>query len=188
MHTAILVLGPDPIDRCLTTSFHGPMPDWAAIGGRYTGMLLAKPNATSARVYGDAVPDFEAAVVSMISKPLGELYLPAHHHRPGASATRPGVDQVEIGELASPWTAPGIFPYAVLDVNELVYMSRWTYAERVAAMTASIGAHVFADHVDKHAAALAAVEAKDAAFRDRVTRLLRQRPPRTLATIVDVHL
>src|SRR6266542_2697918 len=71
MHCAILVVGENPVERA--TNINTPMgtTDWACIGGRYTGQMPALPDATTAVVYGDSLPDFEAWVIKMMGDDAG---------------------------------------------------------------------------------------------------------------------
>jgi hypothetical protein len=92
MHACIHVLGDgDPVERAMQCNPAGYEPDWAAIGGRYTGTLPPLPGARTGRVHGDAMPSLEASIM--------------HAVREGGVGTArltrkgPGVDQNHLREL-----------------------------------------------------------------------------------------
>lgn len=112
MHAGALVIGEDPMDviNARIEANNGIGIDWGAIGGRYTGSLILRPGATSGRVYGDAIPDFEAALVRALSDRDWTTTV-----RPGRR--RGGVDQARKGDIDFPRTfaAGGRTPLVVVD-------------------------------------------------------------------------
>lgn len=60
MHVAVLVVHRPDENAAQLVRDHVPGVDWAAIGGRFTGRLTPRPGATSAKVHGDAMPQWEA--------------------------------------------------------------------------------------------------------------------------------
>jgi hypothetical protein len=116
-HFAPLVLGPDPQDRATGLDLPG---EWgvvesALIGGMYSGLLVPVSGATSARVYGDALPDGGAHMFAW----LGQMV-------PYASVTRPGrrgrgVDQVQVGEPDIAVTLTRDPPLFLLDLDGLAH-------------------------------------------------------------------
>ena len=85
MHSMILVVGENPLGQVAETCPPGSI-DEAAIGGRFTGLLLPQPGKTGKR-YGDAPTSFEAAIAALM--PDG-----VNVGRPGARGDREGVDQI----------------------------------------------------------------------------------------------
>jgi hypothetical protein len=85
MHSFVLVIGDDPVGKARQSRF---MADWAAIGGRFTGMLPVNPGAPSARVYGDALPPFEAEIARMLVDRGWALGRPGRSRRNGVDQAR----------------------------------------------------------------------------------------------------
>lgn len=141
MHTAMLVIGDDPIGQLISNS---PVPwtrttstatapdafedgepwmgdDWYGVGGRYTGTLMPKPGATSGRVYGDAMPGIEAALVGQLSDA-------------GVAAQRlsrrsEGVDQIQLSDLDIAATLDRVAPTVVI-VGDVVHTCEITFDDR----------------------------------------------------------
>jgi hypothetical protein len=73
MHTcALVVTNDDDIDAAMETAdVRGDGVDWWAIGGRYSGYLPLEPDATTGKVYGDAMPGFEASLAAFAPPDAG---------------------------------------------------------------------------------------------------------------------
>jgi hypothetical protein len=73
MHTCALVVSDDDgVDAAMETAdVGGRGVDWWAIGGRYSGYLPLVPNATTGKVYGDAMPGFEATLAAVAPPDAG---------------------------------------------------------------------------------------------------------------------
>jgi hypothetical protein len=167
MHIPVFVLGDgDPAARAMAALRQTLDPDWAAIGGRYSGMLIPKAGATSGRVFGDAMPDFEAHMSAHMSA-LGRALHPEHAEhieniRMGYRGDRTGVDQVEIDDcdVDATFDAATTAPAVVVDLETAVY-------------------HMLPDHANVLEPLPADPDGCDRAFDSA--------PEGTLLTVVDVH-
>jgi hypothetical protein len=92
MHTATLVIGPDVEAQMAPHTGEDGWCDWWGIGGRYTGRLILKPGAEG-KVFGDAVPLFEA----MFSHAISEQLPTATTSR--CAAPGDGVDQARLRDI-----------------------------------------------------------------------------------------
>jgi hypothetical protein len=61
MHNVVLVIGDHPVEQL--RPLHPDPFDWYAVGGRYSGWLLTRPEATTGILYGDAISAAEARVL-----------------------------------------------------------------------------------------------------------------------------
>lgn len=174
MHFPVLVLGPDPVERCYSADFDGWTADWAAIGGRYTGQLIPRPGATSARVYGDALPSAEAHVAQF-----------APGARPHA-AQGPGVDQLTLIDLDLDGTLSGGWAM-LLDVDGTVEHPGYTSAEIAARIVSQLPTYVAELVGQASGADPSQLRAKHDAWHRRLGEVLAARAGDTLATVVDVH-
>jgi hypothetical protein len=87
MHHLVLVVGKDREGQLRRYQESNPEVDWFGIGGRYSGRLTSKANATTCKVWGDSTPDFESRVLASLSM--------SRPHGRG-----PGVDQLRKFDLA----------------------------------------------------------------------------------------
>jgi hypothetical protein len=183
MHTAMLVIGDSPEQRARTAETMFGRPDWAAIGGRYTGSLIPIPGATTARVYGDALPNIEAAFHGWFAD-MDMDGVGFHRHTCGG----PGVDQVRRRDLDVAATIDGFLPPIVLDADGTLHNVGLTIEETAYATAAAIqrmGIHLETSMTDADAAVIAA---KDAAWGKRVTEILAGTDHGALVTVVDIHM
>jgi hypothetical protein len=86
--------------------------DWAAIGGRFSGVLIPKPGAISGRVAGETLPSFEADLVTSLAA-HEDLRISLPSIERGS-----GFDQLRKGEVDLPITLEQYTPNAVLIIGE----------------------------------------------------------------------
>jgi hypothetical protein len=167
----------DPVSRVVGLSTNVGSIDWAAIGGRFSGRLVPIPGATSSLVYGDAMPSFEAAVMTRLS-PTSDL------HRPGGTA-RSGVDQVRHDELDLRETFANYgAPAYILDEAGHLHTSAITNGENVAMFLHAYG--LPSEHPDIPRL-LASGSEHYAEWEERAAAIVRAANPRALVTVVDAH-
>jgi hypothetical protein len=192
MHTAILIVGDDPLGQIAhsdpgdvwkrtettatkTISVDGEFlgTDWYGIGGRFTGALIPKPAATTGKVYGDAMPDVEARVLGA----LGERGVPASR----SMGKGPGVDQLRLHDLER---------IAELPAAVIIDGTRHGYeldpAETAALLAAHLGVYSSRD-TEAHDAALKSAHRKMDEWAGEMNRLLNEVDPNALITIIDSH-
>lgn len=203
MHYAVLVIGDNPLAqldaRRICDRSCGECDeircqigiDWAAIGGRYTGTLVLRPGAVSGTVYGDAVPDVEAALTAMGA----DRGLAVVRTVPGveASPAVSGVDQALARDVD--WEASSRYVAPVHVVIDGVWhdpddMGALFAASAMMAAWAVIGADpdVAADRLPP--ADLARLESgldASAAWDREIGRIVGATPADALVTVVDVH-
>lgn len=200
MHTALLVIGDDPIGQLVqgapddwnraestATVKHGKKSDdwygddWYGIGGRYSGSLIPMPGATSGRVYGDAMPGLEAALAGYV--PEG-----ATMSRPGLEP-RDGVDQIRLGELDIVATLARFNATAVV-VNGVTHTHDLTGEETGLAMALAMAATMpgvnLAPGTEDGEEAQSVMRKLDA-WDAKVRRLLSEADPTELVSVVDAH-
>jgi hypothetical protein len=149
--------------------------DWAAAGGRYSGCLWPKPGATSAKVFGDALPSFEAAVLGMI----GESGTGVTAGRPGHQNLN-GVDQLALRELHAAENMPGY----LLTPDGIIHHAGLTPEENAAAVVEALGFTPPSELQPE----LEAVDAKSAVWEQLVARLLTTWAAKdAVLTVVDIH-
>ena len=192
MHYCTLVLGPDPEGQLQPYAGPGQRVDWFAIGGRYTGNLILKQGATSGRVYGDAMPEFEVHL-AMMPRPddtaIGARGLHGTQHGPG-------VDQARHGDVDWPVT-PVASPAILVDHGQWHEPDDEAFTTgMVASMcraTVEMGAPIFADRlrdsygVDSLAELEALAEKQLAPWNEFVARRIAACGQDVLVTVFDVH-
>jgi hypothetical protein len=90
MHRMVLVIG-DDVDRQMNALMEEGWVDWWAPGGRYTGTLPLKPEATG-QTFGDAMRPFERALADMM-RGTGVVVTR------GSDTTGEGVDRALVGDV-----------------------------------------------------------------------------------------
>lgn len=184
MHTAVLVIGDNPEQRAKGIDTRLGTTDWAGIGGRYTGLLMPRPGATTGRVYGDTLPSFEAAIAGHMPEGITS-------HRPGADPG-PGVDQLRGQDLDVATTIDGFIPPYVLDADGGLHGPDFTPEEEglltaisLASMYPGVGIDL--DKMELDADDLDKIDAKQNTWNDRLAELLGDIGPDDLVTVVDIH-
>jgi hypothetical protein len=176
MHQKVLVIGEEPEQQVKGAG----LGDWAGIGGRYTGHLVTVPGATTARVYGDTVPAFEAAMAAMSAQAGTVSVRPANRLS--------GVDQVRRRELVVEESELGCA--ALLHDGE-VRDPGLTEEEQAAMLDARMLMSLPEDSPWRRAPEdvpnLMDAGRKCGAFEDEVAALVEGLDPGTLLTVVDVH-
>jgi hypothetical protein len=109
MHSCALVITDDDVDAAMETAdVRGRGVDWWAIGGRYSGYLPLVPDATTGKVYGDAMPGFEATLAALappdagFARGLQSLGRPSRPDDGVDQAARRDVDVERFVELVLP--------------------------------------------------------------------------------------
>lgn len=176
MHTAVFVIGPDPVGRVRAAALPLGTPDWVAIGGRYTGSLILRPGATTGVVYGDAIPDAEA----WLARVIGEGFQRGVNPQPRGQ----GVDQAQAGDIIGATSPP---PY-ILDADGVIHHPGLTGEEMAAAVVLNWAARQPGIHSDISEETAAAVQRKAGAWAERSARMLAALPADALVTVVNVHL
>jgi hypothetical protein len=175
MHSPVIVITErddlDPVSRVVGREMPPEMGtiQWAAIGGRYTGMVMPTPNALSARVHGDALPSGEAILFSGIQGVVRMMPNPGD-----------GVDQVMRCEMdmANPL---GRIPRALIDTDGTFHDPGLT-PEQLALEFAE--GHNFVA-LNGHEAELEELHLKLDAWAQRVLAVLEAAPASARISVVD---
>jgi hypothetical protein len=174
MHAGIFVVGPNPLERVERTKLPYGTPDWAGIGGRYTGRLIPLPGATTGVAHGDTLTPIEAW---MATHSPGFV-------RPGA-AQGAGVDHIARRELDLEATEG---PPYVLDADDHLHDAGYTTEEQAFVLVARMARQFGTDPGNPPSAAtLQAIIDKGEAWDRRWRELIAAADPDALITAVDAH-
>jgi hypothetical protein len=180
MHSAIIVIGENPVERATNLATPMGTTDWAGIGGRYSGHLAARPGATSPAVHGDTMPDVEAVLSARVLD--GETQFRRLMPRRG-----PGYDQMRAGDLD---VDASITPTCLLDEDNTLHGPDLTPEQEALGMAISLyqrtGVEAFGHQLDE--AEIRAYSAKVKEWEQRVHDLLAVVAADVLVTLVDVHV
>ena len=156
----------------------GSWPDWAGIGGRYTGSLIPVPGATSGVVYGDTLPVVDAGLAALAREAGGNMLRPR-------AVQRPGVDQLLVRDLDVEATAT---PPQLLDAEDNMHGPDLTPEEEGIYMAIAMFEGYGFQAVDEPSDAdKDAVMSKMDAWQQRYRELIAAADPDALITVVDVH-
>jgi hypothetical protein len=183
MHSCVFVIttdGADPAGLMLGRHLGGWGPvDWAAAGGRFSGLLQPKPGATTAKVFGDALPSFEADMIGMIADIDPEVSA----ERAGRLVLG-GVDQLALHELDAATVLPGY----LLTPDGEIHSDGWTSKESIVARAELTGEELFGFTPAELADIKRSLHEKSDAWDRLVDQLLATWAAHgATLTVVDVH-
>lgn len=159
MHNAVLVIGDNPVEQL--RPLHPDPFDWYAVGGRYSGWLLASPDAITGTIHGDAMPAAEARLLGALDGA----------RRPGPGRG-PGVDQACVFDVDLDATLAKLAPTPDESiVIGVMANGRWHQGPLLTFMERGP----------------AEVEAGATKWHQQLQHLLRAAPPEALLTLIDVH-